>query len=304
MSLLGKGWLLVPLIGLGAGLSLAFFPLELALLSFVPVYAAAALTAGLWLFYASRRPEPRLSALAESACFILAVMPLLAIFNYATTMADRPLYDAALAHLDQALGFDWMGHLAFIKSLPGVGDILTLVYGSSLVQFILAVTILALTGKFHNLRALVLLFAVTLAVTLILFAIFPAAGAYVYYAPGADKMVGFDPENGIWHLAAFTGLRDGTMTVLDLARTEGMVTFPSFHTALAVLTAWSLRQTRYVALPAAFLNGLVVLSTLSIGGHHLVDIIAGATIAMTAIAVYQWQGSLGQAEARQTATAG
>lgn len=302
-SFLGRnGWLLAPVVGLGAGVALLLFPLRLALSSFLPVLITLLFSLGLWLFYSTRRPNQAIAALAESAAFLFTVMPLLVIYNYATTMAGRPLLDASFARLDAFLGFDWMQHLAWVKSWPGLGEILTLAYASSLPQIPLALIILAFCRRLKALRSFVLLFAGTLMVTLTLSAIFPAAGAYVYFAPPASMAVGFDPQNGIWHLAQFTDLRDGTMTTLDLRHLSGLVTFPSFHTILAVLTAWALRDVRYVALPAALLNALVIVSTLAIGGHHLFDVIAGAAIAIAGIALMDGRSLLRQASWQKATT--
>jgi membrane-associated phospholipid phosphatase len=301
-SILGRyGWLLVPLAGLGAVLALCFFPLHLKLHSVIPVSVTALAIFGVWQFYRLKRPDPGISALAESATFLLVIMPPLAIVNYATTMAARPLLDETFAHMDALMGFDWMAHLAWVKAWPGLGTILTFAYGSTLPQVIAAIIILAYCHRMRDLREFILLFVMTLTVTLLLSAIFPASGAYVYFAPPADMAVGFDPRNGIWHLAQFTGLRNGTVTTLDLSHTEGLVTFPSFHTILAVLTTWAVREVRYLAIPVALLNGLVVLSTLSIGGHHLVDVVAGALIAVTGIAAFRYRSLLRHAVAQRVA---
>lgn len=298
-----KGWALAPIAAACAGAALLLFPLRPMPASFLPVLAAALLSLGIWWFYCVKRPNPAIAALAESVAFLFVVMPLLTIYNYATTMAARPLYDATFARLDAMLGFDWMHHLAQVKAWPGAGEFLTLAYASSLPQILLTLIVLAFCARYRSLRNFVLLFVGTLIVTLTLAAAFPAAGAYVYYAPPASMAVGFDPQNGIWHLAQFTGLRDGSMTTLDLTHISGMVTFPSFHTILAIITAWALRDVKYVALPAIALNALVILSTLAIGGHHLFDIIVGALIAVAGIILIEGHSLLRRASWHGAATA-
>ena len=117
VSFLGRyGWLLVPLAGLGAALALCFFPLHLKLSSTIPALIAALATFGVWQFYRLKRPDPGISALAESATFLLVIMPPLAVINYATTMAARPLLDETFARMDALMGFDWMAHLAGIRA--------------------------------------------------------------------------------------------------------------------------------------------------------------------------------------------
>ncbi|MDJ1159486.1 phosphatase PAP2 family protein [Chelatococcus sp. SYSU_G07232] len=67
--------------------------------------------------------------------------------------------------------------------------------------------------------------------------------------------------------------------MFDLRKVEGIVTFPPFHTVLAILTAYACRDVRPLFVAAVLLNALVIVSTLPEGGHHLVDIMAGALIA-------------------------
>jgi membrane-associated phospholipid phosphatase len=302
-SFLGRyGWLLVPLAGLGAALVLCFFPLHVKLISTLPVLIAALATFGVWQFYRLKRPDPGISALAESATFLLVIMPLLAIINYATTTAARPLLDENFARMDALMGFDWMAHLAWVKAWPGLGTILNLAYDSSILQLFTAIIILAYCRRMKDLREFILLFVLTLTVTLLLSAIFPASGPYAYFAPPPDMAVGFDPRNGIRHLAQFTGLRDGTMTTLDLSHTEGLVTFPSFHTIMAILTTWAVREVRYLALPVALLNVLVVLSTFTMGGHYLVDLVGGALIAVAGIVAFRYRILSRHAGAQRAAT--
>ena len=87
--------------------------------------------------------------------------------------------------------------------------------------------------------------------------------------------------------------------VLDFAKAEGLVTFPSFHTTLAIITTYAVRGVRYVFAPVCALNAVVIVATLPEGGHHLIDLVAGALIAAVAIAVAR---SVGQAEVARAAT--
>jgi membrane-associated phospholipid phosphatase len=65
----------------------------------------------------------------------------------------------------------------------------------------------------------------------------------------------------------------------------GMVSFPSFHTIVAVLTAWALWPLRIIGPIAVLLNAILIVSTVPWGGHYLIDIPAGAAIAVLGITV-------------------
>jgi membrane-associated phospholipid phosphatase len=79
---------------------------------------------------------------------------------------------------------------------------------------------------------------------------------------------------------------------LDLFGLGGIVTFPSFHAASAVLYAWALWPVRWMR-PIVVLAFTAMLAATPInGGHYLIDIIAGTAIAILAIAAARRAGRL------------
>jgi membrane-associated phospholipid phosphatase len=113
----------------------------------------------------------------------------------------------------------------------------------------------------------------------------PAEGAYAFYAPPPEIFASFSPKAGMWHHDVLMSLRTSPAPVLEFAKAEGLVTFPSFHTTLAIITTYAVRGVRYVFIPVCVLNAIVIVATLPEGGHHLIDLFAGALIAVVAIAV-------------------
>ena len=101
----------------------------------------------------------------------------------------------------------------------------------------------------------------------------------MFHNPPAELRDVVGQDAGIWHFVHFEALRSGAMRTIDPAAIEGLITFPSFHTALAVVTAWAFWRTRYIAVPALLLNLTVIASTVPVGGHYFVDVFAGAAIA-------------------------
>ncbi len=64
----------------------------------------------------------------------------------------------------------------------------------------------------------------------------------------------------------------------------GIVTFPSFHAAGAIILGYYGRHaTAGCAIVA--IDVAMLVSTVPIGGHYVVDVLAGATIAIVAIAI-------------------
>ena len=59
---------------------------------------------------------------------------------------------------------------------------------------------------------------------------------------------------------------------------QGIVTFPSYHTVLAILFVYTHRGLRWTFPPVAVLNGLMLAAIPSVGGHYVVDMIGGALV--------------------------
>ena len=66
---------------------------------------------------------------------------------------------------------------------------------------------------------------------------------------------------------------------------QGIVTMPSYHTVMAVLFTYAFRGTGLIGYGIATLNLVMLLSIPPIGGHYLVDMLAGGALALGAIAV-------------------
>jgi membrane-associated phospholipid phosphatase len=237
---------------------------------------------------------------AQNALFVLAFIApftaLGAITSYLSVTTALPLQDANLAMLDRALGFDWLGFLAWTNDRPALGQALTWAYRSSLGQVVALTLLLAIFNRTREVWEFLALFALTLVIVIVISALVPAAGAYAFHAPAKTHFSNLNPAAGMWHYADFVALRDGSFAKLSLDRVEGLITFPSFHTVLAILVTYSVRDVRLLFGPVAVLNALVIVSTLTEGGHYLVDVLAGGAIAVACIVIVRrLEGTLSNA---------
>ncbi len=216
----------------------------------VPILAVSAGAAALGYIYATVRPDERLAALGFGAAYLIAYTLFGAILSYVGTSLDLPLLDAQYARLDAALGFDWLATLELTDRWTLLGTLLRIAYFTCMPQIVAVFLILAATRQLTRLADFIFLFMATSLVIVVLSSLLPAAGAFVYYNPPAAlrDVVGHDA--GLWHLKHFEALRSGAMRAIDPAAIEGLVTFPSFHAALAVITAWAFWRTRFLAYPA------------------------------------------------------
>jgi membrane-associated phospholipid phosphatase len=251
------------------------------------ILAVAAAAVLLGYGYTVLRPDERLAALGFGAGYLIAYTLAAALLSYFGTSLALPLLDGELARLDAALGLDWMAMLERANAWPLWGGLLRVVYATSMPQVVLVILTLATTRQLTRLADFLSLFTATSLITIVVSSLLPAAGAFVHFDPPAVLRTVVGRDAGIWHLTQFEALRSGAMRAIDPAVIEGLVTFPSFHTALATITAWALWNTRWLALPALALNALVIVSTVPVGGHYFIDVFAGLAIAGAAIAFLQ-----------------
>ncbi len=204
--------------------------------------------------------------------------------SYAVASLNLPLQDSRLAAIDTALGFDWLQVLRAINDMPMLSRALTLLYHSTVSQIVLVVLILAATERRHDLAQFCAIFCLTSFAVVVVSGLLPAEGAYRFHQPDPGLFANLSATPGTWHLQDFHALRNGSFDLFTFRRIEGIITFPSFHTVLAILTVYAVRGIKPVFVVAAIANGLVILSTLPEGGHYFIDLVIGAAIVTAAIA--------------------
>jgi membrane-associated phospholipid phosphatase len=91
------------------------------------------------------------------------------------------------------------------------------------------------------------------------------------------------PVDDFDHMRHLPLLREGKMRVLEIGQLTGIVTFPSFHAAGAMLYLWALWTIRWMRPIALICNVLLLLSTPIDGGHYFIDVVAGVSLAILAI---------------------
>lgn len=266
-----------------AALGLRVAPLSLA--TAITTFCGASALA--W-FYTAKRPTPDLAMMAMALAYLVLVTPAGAVLSYATNAFNLPLWDDTYHALDVAMGFDWMAMLAVIDQHPFLAMFLRMMYSSSLPHVALVIVALSVATQHDRLRAFLVLFAATAALTCFVSGLLPALAAFAYYAPPAELRDALGQNVGSWHIAHVLGLRDGSFRMIDIAKVQGIVTFPSFHTTLAILCGWATWTVRRITWPSAIVAAIIVAATPHIGGHYFIDLIGGGIIAAVAIYVV-WQ---------------
>jgi membrane-associated phospholipid phosphatase len=206
--------------------------------------------------------------------------------SYLITSADLPLGDDLLASVDRALGFDWPAFLQATNSSTLVAALLTFVYQTTGPVVLLVILWQALHRRGERLAEFIAVLALSTVMLCAVMPLLPAAGAFAFYRPAPDQFGNYAAFGQMWSFAhTFEMLRTGALAVIDLSALQGIVSFPSFHTMLGVMAIYGARDSRWLFIPVLLLNGAMFVSTLTVGGHHLADVLAGAALTLAAIIV-------------------
>jgi membrane-associated phospholipid phosphatase len=188
-----------------------------------------------------------------------------------------PLQDGNLLAWDAALG------LSAPRMAIGIGhspawliEVLKHAYETTGLWFVLSLVVSPLVGRSQQAWQTILLFSVTvLSVSLIAFLV-PAYGIFSGLSP--DQTGQLPSRAGRYAFDAVSHFRTADDPVLTIHRLAGVVTFPSFHTISALLTFqtwWGVRGLREAT---GLLALATIVSTIPMGGHYFVDLIAGAAL--------------------------
>lgn len=218
--------------------------------------------------YSHLRPDERLAAITGYAAKLFAYTFSLAVFGYLVVTLRRPLIDAWLSATDRAVGFDWPAVYAWVQAHEIIRQILIAAYDSVIPQIALLMTLMISMRRYDRAHLLLWLYIVSSITYTVISGFLPAAGAFGYYKTALNTP----------YVQQFYGLRDGGIKTLDLLQLQGVVQFPSFHLALAVLCAYVTRGIRFLFPAAVALNLLVIVATPPIGGHFFADLWVSALL--------------------------
>lgn len=226
-------------------------------------------------------------------CIILPTSGL--TLSYLLASIPIPLHDETLIKIDNFFGFDWLTYIGWLNEHPKLAKLLSFAYDSMVMQISLVMLVLCFANRVDQAQRFVGGLILTSFITIVLAAIFPAVAGYIHYGINLDDYHNLKPAAAYLHKDGILGLRDGTLHTIGI-NMQGIVTFPSFHTVIAVLliyACWPLLSIRWMV---ASWNVLMIISTMGDGGHYLSDVMGGIAVAL--VAIYAMQKMLPQPPAK------
>ena len=277
-------WLPIGVMAAALALTLALTGFSIKPASILIPLGAAAIYVGVAYYNmcVPQRRDPMVVFVLGSTAQLVLITLIMTPMSYIAAAAGLPMADASLDYLDRALGLDWRGYFSFVYGRPqliagvvlGYGMIGWLVFGIPVV--------LGMTRRYRRLQEFTLAFALALIATTIISIFVPALGAYDQLGIKPDPAV-LTPGGYLDTVRDLPLVRDGSLRELDISKLGGIVTFPSFHAAAAVLYLWALWSVWWLRPLALIANAAMLMATPIDGGHYFVDVIAGIAVALLAI---------------------
>ncbi len=232
-------------------------------------------------------PGPRREHMAAETVFVVFLLILLtnvaSPLQYGAVALGAPYADRWLAAADASLGASVPAMAAWTRAHGTIALAAALAYATLLPQFLFTVVALGALRDRARLWEFAFHFHVCLIVTVAALTIVPAVCPPAYY--------GFASTIDMTRLIGqIQGLHDGTLRVVRFDRLEGLVSFPSFHVAGALIVTWAFRQRPRFLVPLIVLNAALTVSTFLTGVHYVVDVLAAVPLVAMSVAAYHWWG--------------
>ena len=245
------------------------------------------LGAAYYNYYRPLKRDPKIVFILGSTGQVLLIPVLMTPLTYVAASANLPMQDVPLDAIDRAMGLDWMAFFNFAYHHHALLTANVLAYSMIGWPVFGVPIVLGWTRRYRRLQEFTLAFAIALVVTTIISAFVPAMGTYDLFNFMPDPNV-FTPGAYLEQLRDLPLVRDGSLRHLEFGKLAGIVTFPSFHAAAAVMYLWAFWPVRWIGPFALVVNYAMLLATPIGGGHYFIDIFAGIAVAASAVAAAKW----------------
>ena len=262
-------WLGVVIVALGAAMWAWCIKFELAV-QWHDILLPCGVVFAVWLAHVLK--ARRASLVTEYFLLTATGTAVFGVASYLSMTTGRPLADDVLMAADRAIGFDWFVPWRWLLHHALAAKVLQIAYDSLVYQGLYFGVLFGVMGKRYELREMFWLVAVA--------GVFTCAGAALFPALGPFKTYGVKIE----FLPVMEQLRSGNLH-FALSNLTGVVSFPSFHTTMALLYIYGFRRAGAIGWMMAALNVAMMPAIPFFGGHYLVDMLAGGAVALASLAI-------------------
>lgn len=236
-------------------------------------------------FYLRWRGFARVATAIEAMAALLASGVAVACLSILVATFSPPLVDPALAAADRLLFpfLSWRDMALGLSPYHRLIGAMCAVYSTLLWQPFVLVGVLALTGRGDAAWRFVHAWLLTLIICVAIFAVAPSLTAFVHYGISPAQMPALTVNAGWRPAEIISQIRDGSIHILSSRSMSGLIDFPSFHSAGAILLGWGFRRVPVIGWAFVALDALMLTTIPLVGSHYFVDVLAGISVAIVAI---------------------
>lgn len=213
----------------------------------------------------------------REACLLLfwsfLLVAILPLPQYAAARTAMPLRDGVLVRMDQTIGINIGTVVAWARSHPLLNLFLGQCYHGLVPYVFLAMAILPIAGKFESARRFILAVICGVICASLVVAVFPAASPWSVYHYSL-----YESQSLI--AREFSAIRNPAPFRINTGFSGGLIEFPSFHVALAIMATRALWEFRLFRVPCGLFCLLVAVATMTTGMHYGMDVIGGTVLAI------------------------
>lgn len=229
------------------------------------------------LLYCVLRPLPRLIEGCELTIWTITYTSVLSLLIQIAGRSPRPLIDPTLNAMDARMHFSTAFIVHLIAQFPVAQIILAIAYSLTPPFIIAAVLVPPFMGRPRASRRYVVGILLAAMITAALSALWPAVGPWTM-----QNLIPTKSQTGI--TAYLMHLKSNLPVNLDMDN-AAIVSCPSFHVVLAILSATALSSIPRLRGWVWVLAGLICVSTITTGWHYGIDVIGGLIVAILSIAI-------------------
>jgi membrane-associated phospholipid phosphatase len=243
-------------------------------------YIGFPIMSGLFLLslYA-RELSPRMSLITWTYTIYFFQALCIGTLVYGIQLTPFHPIDPLLVKIDQIMGFNQTQLLDFTYQHHHFATFLNQCYGFMTFELAAIPLVLAIMMQKRAINVLFLTMMFTFIVGTLIYYFFPTTAPASMFSNVNFATEQHDTFRKFYeihhHLPITTNL-------------GGLIAFPSFHVVWAVLFAYAFKDKKYLLVPMTVLNSFIILSTVMLGWHYLIDVFAGIAIAVAAIQAAEW----------------
>jgi hypothetical protein len=190
--------------------------------------------------------------------------------------------DHQLLHFNQMLGFNQKHFMALIHSYPLLHSILMAAYSSLTYQLLILPLLMAYLMREREVKVFLLAMLI----------VYPIGGLIYYFFPTTTPSVVIHSpyfiDDQYIEFLRFYQVHHHLKLTVDAYAGTGLITLPSFHVIWSIFLTYMVRNKKWLFYPLLVWNSFLILSTVALGCHYLIDVIVAAIIAVGVLSVTEY----------------